>query len=133
MSHVLGFVTLVWDTPVSVVGLELLDQPPVPESSLARASRLREAIDLLHAMLSDGPRPATEVQRAAFARGISRYQLFEARKFRGVRSVRVGGRGKGSGRGAWYWHLEYNGFRVTRPASPALGPLTQEPDNGLAA
>ena len=125
--------TLVWDTPVSDVGLELLDQPPQPESSLARAWRLREATDLLDAMLDDGPRPATAVQRAAFARGISRYQLFEARKFRGVRSVRVNTRGKGPGRGAWYWHLKYKGFHATLPAAPALGSLNHEPDNGLAA
>ena len=125
--------TLVWDTPVSDVGLELLDQLPEPESSLARAWRLREAIDLLDAMLDDGPRPAAEVKRAALARRISRYQLFEARKFHGVRSVRVNTRGKGPGRGAWYWHLQYKGFHATLPAAPALGSLNHEPDNGLAA
>ena len=125
--------TLVWDAPVSQAGLGTLGRPPEPENGVSKADRLREAIDLLDAMLDEGSRPAAEVKRAAFARRISRYQLFEARKFLNVRSVRVGTRAKGPGKGAWYWHLQYKGFRATLPTPPALGPLTQEPDNGLAA
>ena len=125
--------TLVWDAPVSQDVLDELGQPPEPEGGLATVSRLRRALDLLDAMLDGGPRLATQVQQAASARGISRYQLFEARNFRDVRSVRVGTRGKGPGKGAWYWHFQHYGFPVTPPASPALRPLTQEPDNGRAA
>ena len=125
--------SLVWDAPVSHAGLDAIGRFPDSENRAAKAGPLREAIDLLDAMLNEGPRPATEVTHAAIARRISRYQLFEARKFRHVRSVRVGTRGKGQGKGAWYWHLEHNGFRVAIPPSPALRPLTQQPDDGLAA
>ena len=125
--------TLVWDAPVSQDGIEEFGRPPESAGGMATAARLRPALNLLDAMLDGGPRRSTEVQQAAFARGISRYQLFEARNFRDVRSVRVGTRGKGPGKGAWYWHFQHFGFRVTLPASPALRPLTQEPDDGLAA
>jgi putative DNA primase/helicase len=72
-----------------------------PGAAAGMFARRRECQEWLRGYLADGPKPATECERAAMAAGFTRSVLLGARAALAVRCVR-----SGFGKGACYhWHL----------------------------
>lgn len=67
-------------------------------------NRCEENRDWLYFLLRRGPLPAVQVYRLAKAQGISAMGVRRAKKYHGIKTVKVGGRRGGYG-ARWIWHF----------------------------
>lgn len=81
------------------------DLEAIPTATLLRGTtdeegpRIREAVEFLEEMLTDGQERVTDVRREAKSLGISDRTLDRAKAKAGIRSKRMGDR--------WYWALPH--------------------------
>jgi AAA domain len=92
---------------------------------------LDEACEVLRTILADGPVPAKEAEREAYAAGLSRATLLRARKVAGVSAERVGGLGRDGG---WQWRLGAKALtesiRHSSPEGESLRPIVSALGDG---
>jgi AAA domain len=73
-----GIATIAWEGPIDLTADEALNPPPTKDDKPSMSTIL--ATEWLMAALKDGPRPASEIARAAEAAGISERTLDRAKK-----------------------------------------------------
>ena len=92
---------LTWLGPSDVTADDMQSPPSFPERGTQD-----DAKDFLLNILSPGPVPASHVERAAKAEGISGSTLRRAKESLRIRSRREGTSGGERGRGTWVWEID---------------------------